>query len=55
MSWLTAVLFVAAGTIATLLGLALTAVITLLVRGAVPGSRGGDVVITPAIKLKNKG
>lgn len=27
----------------------------LLVRGAVPGSRGGDVVITPAIKLKNKG
>ena len=35
MSWLTAVLFVAAGTIATLLGLALMAVITLLVRGAV--------------------
>ena len=27
----------------------------LLVRGAVPGSRGDDVVITPAIKLKNKG
>lgn len=27
----------------------------LLVRGAVPGSRGGNVVITPAIKLKNKG
>ena len=27
----------------------------LLVKGAVPGSRGGDVVITPAIKLKNKG
>ena len=27
----------------------------LLVRGAVPGSRGGDVVTTPAIKLKNKG
>jgi len=27
----------------------------LLVKGAVPGARGGDVVITPAIKLKNKG
>jgi len=27
----------------------------LLVKGAVPGSRGGDVIITPAIKLKNKG
>lgn len=27
----------------------------LLLKGAVPGSRGGDVVITPAIKLKNKG
>jgi large subunit ribosomal protein L3 len=27
----------------------------ILVRGAVPGARGGDVVITPAIKLKNKG
>jgi large subunit ribosomal protein L3 len=26
----------------------------LLVKGAVPGARGGDVVITPAIKLKNK-
>lgn len=35
MSWLTAVLFVAAGTIATLLGLVLTAVVTLLLRGAV--------------------
>ncbi|HOP18344.1 MAG: hypothetical protein KDI22_10605 [Gammaproteobacteria bacterium] len=34
MSWLTAVFLVAAGTIATLLGLALTAVIALLVRGA---------------------
>lgn len=33
MSWLTAVFLVAAGTIATLLGLALTAVIALLVRG----------------------
>ena len=27
----------------------------LLVRGAVPGSRGADVIVTPAIKLKNKG
>lgn len=27
----------------------------LLVKGAVPGSRGGDVVVTPAIKQKNKG
>jgi len=27
----------------------------LLVRGAVPGSRGGDVIITPAIKMLNKG
>jgi large subunit ribosomal protein L3 len=27
----------------------------LLVKGAVPGSRGGDVVVTPAMKLKNKG
>ncbi len=27
----------------------------LLVKGAVPGARGGNVVITPAIKLKNKG
>jgi large subunit ribosomal protein L3 len=27
----------------------------LLVKGAVPGSRGGNVVVTPAIKLKNKG
>jgi large subunit ribosomal protein L3 len=26
----------------------------LLVKGSVPGARGGDVVITPAIKLKNK-
>ena len=34
MSWLTAVLIVAAGTVATLLGLALTAVIALLVRAA---------------------
>lgn len=27
----------------------------LLVKGAVPGARGGDVVVTPAMKLKNKG
>jgi large subunit ribosomal protein L3 len=27
----------------------------LLIKGAVPGSRGGDVIVTPAIKLKNKG
>ena len=27
----------------------------LLVKGAVPGSRGGDVVVTPAIKKANKG
>jgi large subunit ribosomal protein L3 len=27
----------------------------LLVKGAVPGSKGGDVIITPAIKMKNKG
>jgi len=27
----------------------------LLVRGPVPGARGGDVIVTPAIKLKNKG
>ncbi len=27
----------------------------LLVRGAVPGARGGDVVVTPAAKAKNKG
>jgi large subunit ribosomal protein L3 len=27
----------------------------LLVKGAVPGSRGGNVVVTPAIKMKNKG
>ncbi|MCB1773689.1 MAG: hypothetical protein KDI88_08745 [Gammaproteobacteria bacterium] len=37
MSWLTAVLLVAAGTVATLLGLALTAVLSLLVRAAVVG------------------
>ena len=27
----------------------------LLVKGAVPGATGGDVIITPAIKFKNKG
>ncbi|PLY16970.1 MAG: 50S ribosomal protein L3 [Sedimenticola sp.] len=27
----------------------------LLVRGPVPGAPGGDVIITPAIKMKNKG
>lgn len=27
----------------------------LLVKGAVPGSRGGNVIITPAIKMRNKG
>lgn len=27
----------------------------ILVKGSVPGSRGGDVIITPAIKMLNKG
>jgi len=27
----------------------------ILVKGAVPGAKGGDVIITPAIKLLNKG
>jgi large subunit ribosomal protein L3 len=27
----------------------------LLVKGAVPGARGGDLIVTPATKLKNKG
>ncbi len=27
----------------------------ILVKGAVPGAKGGDVVITPAVKKKNKG
>ena len=26
-----------------------------LIKGAVPGAKGGDIIITPAIKLKNKG
>ncbi|MBA1330606.1 50S ribosomal protein L3, partial [Candidatus Endoriftia persephone str. Guaymas] len=27
----------------------------LLVKGAVPGATGGDVIVLPAIKMKNKG
>ncbi len=27
----------------------------LLVRGAIPGAKGGDVIVTPAVKMKNKG
>lgn len=27
----------------------------LLVKGAVPGPKGGDVIITPAVKMKNRG
>jgi len=27
----------------------------LLIKGAVPGAPGGDVIVTPAVKLKNKG
>lgn len=27
----------------------------LLIKGAVPGANGGDVVVTPAIKMKNRG
>lgn len=27
----------------------------ILVKGAVPGAKGGDVLITPAVKMKNKG
>ncbi|MBT3060376.1 MAG: 50S ribosomal protein L3 [Candidatus Thiodiazotropha sp.] len=27
----------------------------LLVKGSVPGSRGGDLIVTPAVKMKNKG
>ncbi|WP_456446850.1 50S ribosomal protein L3 [Thiolapillus sp.] len=27
----------------------------LLIKGAIPGAPGGDVIVTPAIKLKNKG
>lgn len=27
----------------------------ILIKGAVPGAKGGDVIITPAVKLKNKG
>ncbi len=27
----------------------------ILVKGSVPGSRGGDLIVTPAVKMKNKG
>lgn len=27
----------------------------ILVRGAIPGAKGGDVIITPAVKMRNKG
>ena len=27
----------------------------ILVKGAIPGAKGGDVVVTPAVKMKNKG
>jgi large subunit ribosomal protein L3 len=27
----------------------------ILVKGSVPGAKGGDVVITPAMKMRNKG
>jgi large subunit ribosomal protein L3 len=27
----------------------------LLIKGAVPGAKGGDVIVTPAVKMKNKG
>jgi large subunit ribosomal protein L3 len=27
----------------------------LLIKGAVPGSNGGDVIVTPAVKMLNKG
>jgi large subunit ribosomal protein L3 len=27
----------------------------LLIKGSVPGSRGGDLIVTPAVKMKNKG
>jgi large subunit ribosomal protein L3 len=27
----------------------------ILVKGAVPGAKGGDVIITPAVKMRNKG
>ncbi|MEJ2464454.1 MAG: 50S ribosomal protein L3 [Candidatus Thiodiazotropha sp.] len=27
----------------------------LLVKGAVPGAKGGDLIVTPAVKMKNKG
>ena len=27
----------------------------ILVKGSIPGSRGGDVIVTPAVKMKNRG
>ena len=27
----------------------------ILVKGAVPGAKGGDVIVTPAMKMRNKG
>ena len=27
----------------------------ILVKGSIPGSKGGDVIVTPAVKMKNKG
>jgi large subunit ribosomal protein L3 len=27
----------------------------ILVKGSVPGSKGGDVIVTPAVKMKNRG
>jgi large subunit ribosomal protein L3 len=27
----------------------------LLIKGAIPGAKGGDVIVTPSIKMKNKG
>jgi large subunit ribosomal protein L3 len=27
----------------------------ILIKGSVPGSKGGDVIVTPAVKMKNKG
>jgi large subunit ribosomal protein L3 len=27
----------------------------ILVKGSVPGAKGGDVIITPAMKMRNKG
>jgi large subunit ribosomal protein L3 len=27
----------------------------ILVKGSIPGSKGGDVIVTPAVKMKNRG